>query len=235
MDHGGHASFVDYDGQVFIPILNITFPFWSAFYCTIAQITYLQNQAQKHNTVWQEKMILSLLFISKCYLKMIVCLADWGRMSTKRSIQRSFEATLLGFVTWWSLVMKTTPNGHVQPVQFPRPGARPAYKYKPGRKTDAGGSRESRDKNTGPHEEYISLVRNMEQGAQTHNCDQKCVTYICKAFGHLTCNKNFIHRCTVHIAHARLSTEASATVPASLTQCQCESLHVCASLCLFPA
>ena len=113
MDHGGHASFVDYDGQVFIPILNITFPFWSAFYCTIAQITYLQNQAQKHNTVWQEKMILSLLFISKCYLKMIVCRADWGRMSTKRSIQRSFEATLLGFVTWWSLVMKTTPNGHV--------------------------------------------------------------------------------------------------------------------------
>ena len=154
MDHGGHASFVDYDGQVFIPILNITFPFWSAFYCTIAQITYLQNQAQKHNTVWQEKMILSLLFISKCYLKMIVCLADWGRMSTKRSIQRSFEATLLGFVTWWSLVMKTTPNGHVQPVQFPSPGARPAYKYKPGRKTDARrGSRESRDKNTGPHEE----------------------------------------------------------------------------------
>ena len=50
MDHGGHASFVDYDGQVFIPILNITFPLWSAFYCTIAQITYLQNQAQKHNT-----------------------------------------------------------------------------------------------------------------------------------------------------------------------------------------
>lgn len=160
MDHGGHASFVDYDGQVFIPILNITFPFWSAFYCTIAQITYLQNQAQKHNTVWQEKMILSLLFISKCYLKMIVCRADWGRMSTKRSIQRSFEATLLGFVTWWSLVMKTTPNGHVQPVQFPSPGARPAYKYKRGRKTAARGSRESRDKNTVPHEEYISMVRN---------------------------------------------------------------------------
>ena len=107
MDHGGHASFVDYDGQVFIPILNITFPFWSAFYCTIAQITYLQNQAQKHNTVWQEKMIPSLLFISKCYLKMIVCRADWARVSTKRSIQRSFEATFLGFVTWWSLVMKT--------------------------------------------------------------------------------------------------------------------------------
>ena len=51
IDHSSHASFVDYDGQVFIPILNITFPFWSAFYCAIAQITYLQNQAQKHNTV----------------------------------------------------------------------------------------------------------------------------------------------------------------------------------------
>ena len=139
MDHGGHASFVDYDGQVFIPILNITFPFWSAFYCTIAQITYLQNQAQKHNTDWQKKMILCLLFISKCYLKMIV---DWGKMSTKSS---SFSEALkqLCWVLW--RVMKScyedrTPNGtSCKTLCSSSALARAwlAYKYKCGRKTAA--------------------------------------------------------------------------------------------------
>ena len=92
MDHGGHASFVDYDGQVFIPILNITFPFWSAFYCTIAQITYLQDQAQKHNAVWQrEKMILGLLFLSVNAIGKWLYDVDWGRMSTKSFNCRGFN------------------------------------------------------------------------------------------------------------------------------------------------
>ena len=62
MDHSGHASFVDYDRQVFIPILNITFPFWSAFYCYSAEITYLQNQALKtqHSLTFGQKMMFRL-------------------------------------------------------------------------------------------------------------------------------------------------------------------------------
>ena len=65
MDHSGHASFVDYDRQVFIPILNITFPFWSAFYCYSAEITYLQNQALKtqHSLTFGQKMMFRLLTI----------------------------------------------------------------------------------------------------------------------------------------------------------------------------
>ena len=126
MNHRGHASFVDYDGQVFIPILNITFPFWSAFYCTIAQITYLQDQAQKHNTVWQrEKMILGLLFLSVNAIWKWLYDVDWGRMSTKSFICRGFKATL--FVTWCRLVMNTLQMviNTCSPVQFL--SARSAY------------------------------------------------------------------------------------------------------------
>lgn len=170
MDHGGHASFVDYDGQVFIPILNITFPFWSAFYCTIAQITYLQNQAQKHNADWQKKMILGLLFISKCYLKMIV---DWAEAICPQRALHSVKlwSNFVGFCdAWWSLVMKTELQiaRAANPVQFLSPGPglariqiqmwqKNCRKEKPGR--------ESRDKNAGPHDEYIiSLVRMVWHG-----------------------------------------------------------------------